>query len=244
MKRYMRMFVILATLLILIILTISPGLAAADWSAPTANLALYEERYADAVSEYKRIRYGTENDTVQRIKQQLNELGFFDNRINTSYFRTLEIATRVFCQQMRIGVDGRDITPLMQAMLADPTTQRAVSPGINIYTYSSTRDETKFLTFTYAQLQRPNTLQGASVGFTGTVKYVSNEGSIQYMAMTMEDRPDRIVYIVYLPLPRTTRFQVGDTVAVFGVTQGLQSLPYDGMRDEQLVVQAERVGYQ
>lgn len=233
-----------ATLAIMMAITLVPLAALADWSAPEANLAALEEQYAQAIPDYKRIRYGAESDDVQRVKQQLRDLGFFDNRINTSYFRTLEIAARVFCQQARIGGDGREITPLMQAMLADPSAQRAVSPGINIYTYSSTRDETKFLTFTFAQLQRPNTRIDASVGIRGRVVGVSNEGSIQYMSMMMEDRADRIVYIVYQPLPRTTRFQAGDAVAVFGVTQGMQSLPYDGMREEQLLIQADRVGYQ
>ncbi|MDR2657108.1 MAG: hypothetical protein LBB86_04705 [Oscillospiraceae bacterium] len=239
MKKLAAIIVIVAAVVI-----VPPGITAADWSAPTANLAAYEAQYADVMTDYKRIRYGTESETVQRVKQQLRDLGFFDNRINTSYFRTLEIATRVFCQQMRIGGDGREITPLMQAMLADPSTQRAVSPGINIYTYSSTHDETKFLTYTYAQLQRPNTQRDASVGFTGTITYVSNEGSIQYMAMTMEGRSDWIIYLVYQPLPRTTRFQAGDAVAVFGVTQGSQSMPYDGMAEERLTVQADRIGYQ
>ncbi|GHU78320.1 hypothetical protein AGMMS49992_28720 [Clostridia bacterium] len=235
-----RIIIILALLLSLLM----PTLAAADWSASDANLALYEERYSSTVTDFKRIRYGAESNAVQTVKQQLHELGFFENRINTSFFRTLEIAARVFCQQMRIGTDGREVTPLMQAMLADSASlERAVSPAINIYTYSSTRDETKYLPFTYAQLQRTNVQKQSHVGLTGTVTHVANEGSVQYMAVVMEDRADRVIYLVYQPLPRTTRFQAGDSVSVFGVTQGMQSLPYEGMLEEQLVVQADRVGY-
>ncbi|MDR1598703.1 MAG: hypothetical protein LBS11_02340 [Oscillospiraceae bacterium] len=244
MNKFTKMALAIATIAMIAAALIPPRAVLADWSAPTANLAAYEELYAREIQDYKRVRYGMESADVQRIKQQLRDLGFFDNRINTSYFRTLEIAARVFCQQTRIGGDGREITPLMQAMLADPAAQRAVSPGINIYTYSSTRDETKFLAFTYAQLQRPNTQREASVGVKGKVAGVNNEGSVQYISMVMEDRADRIIYIVYQPLPRTTRFQAGDAVAVFGVTQGPQSLPYDGMREERLVIQADRVGYQ
>jgi len=229
---------------VLIIILVFTGSVAADWSSPTDNKEYYTQKYGKAAQSYARIRYGAKSDAVQRIKEQLNSLGYFDSRIDQNYGRTLEKASRVFCQQLRISGGGEEISALMQAMLSDPQNiPRAISPGINIYNYSRDGDQTAYTPYTFARLSRTNVRSQAQVGFQGQITSLTNEGSIQYIALRMEDNADRIVYIIYQPLPRTTRFQQGDRVAVFGVTQGIQSFSYASMRTQRLTVKADRVGY-
>lgn len=228
-------------------LWLAAGVAVPAWAwgrSETDNLAKYEAIYGEAAKEYKRIRYGATNAQVEKVKQALTDLGFFTNRVNQSYYRTLEIAVRVFCQQLHLGGDGQTITPLVQAMLADPAgLPRAVSPAIDVYRYSESKEETQYVAYTYARLTRNNTLNQVPVAFIGTVAQAVEQGEAQVLAVQMENDADKRVYVRYEPLPRTTRFQAGDKVTVFGVTQGLQTLPYQGMGAECLLVQADRVGY-
>ncbi|MDR1569952.1 MAG: hypothetical protein LBS72_05635 [Oscillospiraceae bacterium] len=231
-------------LICLILVSIGGSAARADWSAADENLTRYAEKYSEAAENYTKLRYGANNETIQRIKQQLHDLGYFDNRIDQNYGRTLEKASRVFCQQLRIGGGGEEISALMQAMLSDPQNMPyAISPGINIYNYSRYGDQSAYTPYTFAQLSRSNVRTQTQVGFTGRIGAVFNEGSVQYISLRMEDNADYTVYVVYQPLPRTTRFQVGDRVAVFGETQGTQSLAYEQMGSERLLVRADRVGY-
>jgi len=226
-------------------LALCPVLPALAWGASeTAHLAQYEAAYGEAASAYRRIRYGAENAQVQKVKQALEDLGYFANRVNQSYYRTLEIAVRVFCQQLQIGGDGREITPLVQAMLADPAgLPRAISPAIDVYVYSEEKEEAQYVAYTYARLMRGNTLNQVRVTFIGVVGQVVHQGEAQVLALRMENDAEKQVYVRYEPLPRTTRFQVGDKVTVFGTTQGLQALPNVGMDAERLLVSADRVGY-
>lgn len=235
----------IVVILVCVVCIAVPVIADADWSAADENLEFYTQKYGSiAAANYKRISYGAKNDTIQKIKEQLQALGFFDNRVDQNFGRTLEKASRVFCQQMRIGGGGMEITALMQAMLTDSRSMpQAISPGINIYSYSLYGDQSAYTPYTYARLTRSNVRSQAQVGFAGRVDAVENVGSVQYIMLRMEDNKDNIIYIVYQPLPRTTRFQAGDRVAVFGVTQGLQSFSYTGMTKERLVVKADRIGY-
>lgn len=226
-------------------LAFGAALSAFAWgTSETENLAKYEAAYGEAASAYKRIRYGATSDQVEKAKQALEDLGYFANKVNQSYYRTLEIAVRVFCQQLHLGGDGREITPLVQAMLADPAgLPRAVSSAIDVYLYSEEQEEAQYVTFSYAQLMRNNTQNQTQVTFTGVVEQTVNQGEEQILMLQMENDSEKRVYVRYVPLPRTTRFQVGDKVAVFGMTQGLQALPYQDMDAECLLVQADRVGY-
>jgi len=220
------------------------GTACAAWSAEDANLAHYESIYGQATAKYQRIKYGANGNNIQAIKEQLASLGFFANRINQSYFRTLEIASRVFCQQMRIGGDGSEISPLMQAMLADAANlPRAICPGIDIYGYSRDTNTTQYVPYTYAYLIRANTRQDVKVGFVGHVDAVYEMQGTQVLSLRLDADVEKQVYVTYTPLPRTTRFQAGDDVSVFGVTQGLQVFSYPGMEAEKLTIRADQVGY-
>jgi len=184
---------------------------------------------------------------VLRVKEALHELGYFENRMNPTYYRTLEVAARVFAQQMKLGgesKDGAEISPLMQAMLADwQNLPRAVCPNINIYLYSSTGDELQYLPFEWSRLQRSDTREGRSVGLQGVVGQVQDTGSLQLFVLWVGGDAARPVYVTYQPLPRTTRFQAGDKVAVFGVTQGFQAFEALGLDGEAVAVKADRVGY-
>ena len=213
-------------------------------TSETENLARYEAEYGEAAEGYKRIRYGATSAQVEEIKQALADLGYFANRVNQSYYRTLEIAVRVFCRQLHIGGDGQTITPLVQAMLDDPAgLPRAVSPAIDVYLYSEEKEEAQYVAYTYARLTRNNTLNQVAVTFCGVIEQAMNQGSAQVLTLQMESDAEKRVYVQYEPLPRTTRFQAGDKVTVFGVTQGLQAMPYPGMDAERLLVRADRVGY-
>lgn len=219
--------------------------SAAAWGiSPDANLASYEASYGAEAANYKRIVYGASSADVQRLKAALTELGFFTNQVNRNYYRTLEIAARVFCQQLHLGGDGRVITPLMQAMLADvPNMPQAIAPAVDIYQYSEEKDGSQYTAYTYARLMRNNTIEQVRVGFTGTVQQIASQGEAQALVLQMENDAEKLVYVLHQPLPRTTRFQVGDKVTVLGMTQGLQSLSHSGMSAQRLLVQADRVGY-
>lgn len=229
--------------LLLAVCLLPIGAALADWSAPDANLSYYEGLYGEASESYRRIRYGNEGETVAEIKQKLMDLGYFANKIGNTYHRTLETAIRVFAGQLRLGGDGQEVTPLMQAMLADSANlPQAISPAIDVSAYSW-EENTTFTAYTYARVTRTSVQQDTSVGFSGRITTVVDGGDTFHYVVEMESDPEKVVYVSYQPLPRTTRFQLGDEVTVFGVTQGLQTLTFTGMTAEQLLVKADRIGY-
>ncbi|MDR2505209.1 MAG: hypothetical protein LBD16_03790 [Oscillospiraceae bacterium] len=235
--------IIYILLALAIIVSLFANAALADWSSPSANQALYEAQYAEQIDSFTRLRYGSESAVVKRVKQQLSDLGFFTGRIDENYGKTLVKASAVFCQQMRITGGGNEISQLVQAMLADPSSMpRAISPGINIYEYSRSGDQSAYAPYNYAQMTTKNKQAQANVGFSGSVVNIVNVGSVQYMILKMLT-DEQIVYVTYQPLPRTTRFQVGDTVAVLGETNGFGSLEPEGFAQERLCVTAVRVGY-
>lgn len=218
--------------------------ASAEWTAPDANLALYQERYGEASEGYKRIRYGAEGDNIAAIKEALSELGFFPYRISNNYYRTLEAAVRIFAGQLRIGGDGSEITPLMQAMLADSANlPRAVSPLIDVYEYSWEPNANTYTPYTYARVTRSSVVQGVKVGLSGKVVAIHGTGGTYTYAIEMENDPEKTVYATYQPLPRTTVFQPGDEVTLFGTTQGEQSFAYAGMAGSAVTIAADRIGY-
>lgn len=231
-----------ALLLALLLLLQAPALA--DWTAPDANLAHYQETYGEASELYTRIRYNAQGSEVADIKQKLTELGFFAQRITENYYRTLETAVRVFATQLRIGGDGSEVTPLMQAMLADAASMpRAISPAIDHFTYGWEANSTSYAAYTYQQLTRSSVSPGTKVGFQGSITAAQNDGGVWHYTIAMENNPERTLHVTYQPLPRTTVFQTGDAVAVFGVAQGAQSAPIEGMETPALTVAADRVGY-
>lgn len=218
--------------------------ALGDYTAADANLTMYEERYGEASAAYRRIAYQDEGSRVADAQEKLASLGFYANTVNGRYGIMMETAVRVFCQQLRIGGDGREITPLMLAMLADTGNMpKALSPAINIFDYSYEQDSTQYVAYAYDRLTRASVAAGTKVSFSGQVTAVVSEGDRQTLRLQMEDSAEKIVYLTYEPLPRTTRFQAGDQVTVFGATQGTRALAYDGMETEQLVVAADRIGY-
>lgn len=220
------------------------GAAAADWTAPDANLIPYAEKYAEAASEYRRLEYGATGSRIVEIKNALNALGYFPFRASEAYSRSLEVAMRLFYQQMRLGGDGRIITPLAQAMLlGGDTMPKAIAPAIDLSVYSWEPNGSAFTPYTYARVTRTSVREDVQVGFSGTLVAVAKSGGTYFYAVQMEDRAERIVYVSYTPLPRTTQFQTGDAVTVFGVTQGLATPGFDGMQTEALLVRADQVGY-
>lgn len=226
-------------------LAVTSGWAAlADWSSSTARLADYTAVYGDAAESYKAIRYGAESAQVAAVKTSLSSLGYFPFAISNNYNRSLERAARLFATQMRIGGDGREITPLMQAMLADAANlPPAISPVINTTPYTSDPDSGGYVPYTYARVSRTNVREDTHIGFDGTITAWTREGDTCRYAVQMENDPQKVLYVTYRPLPRTTVFQPGDRVSVLGVTQGLASYPYPGMTNEALTVAADRVGY-
>lgn len=220
------------------------SVAVADWTAPDANLSQYEEQYGQAAESYRRIRYNDSSEQVAAIKQTLAGLGYFPYRVSNNYYRTLQTAIRVFAGQMRIGGDGSEITPLMQAMLANPSAlPQAISPVIDVYEYGWEPNSSTYTAYTYARVTRTSVQQSTKVGFEGRIQSAQQSGGIWYYTVIMENDPEKMIYVSYSPLPRTTVFQAGDSIAVFGVTQGMQSLPYTGMSASLLLVAADRVGY-
>ncbi len=220
------------------------GAALADFTSPTANLTQYQAQYGEASAAYKTIKYGESGARITALKEALSGLGYFANRASENYYKTLEIAIRVFCQQMRIGGDGQSITPLAQAMLADAANMpRALSPALDIFAYSWEPNGTDYTPYTYARVTRTGVRTDTKVGFTGKIVITAANGATQYCLVQMEDDPAKIVYVSYQPLPHTTVFQAGDSIAVFGVTQGQQALSYSGMQAIALLVKADRVGY-
>lgn len=218
--------------------------ALADWSAPTAQLDAYTAAYGDAAEGYKVIRYGAESAQVATVKAALATLGYFPFSTSNNYNRSLERAARLFATQMRIGGDGREITPLMQAMLADAANlPPAISPVVNTANYTSDSESGGYIPYTYARITRTSVQQDVSVGFDGTISAWILIGNTHYYAVQMDNDPQKVLYVAYQPLPRTTVFQPGDSVSVLGVTQGLQSYPYPGMADAALTVAADRIGY-
>ncbi len=232
----------IVALLLGLLLIACPALA--DWSSPTENLAGFDAQYAEQLEQYKQIKYGEKGAKVTQIKETLSELGYYANIVSDNYYRTLEVAVRVFARQMKIGDSGQLITPLMQAMLADKAAMpRVIVPGINVFTYSYNPNGNDYTAYTFSQLTRANAQQDAKVGFSGVLLSATKVGAAQYCAVQLENDAKRIVYVAYEPLPRTTVFQPGDTVAVFGVTQGEQTFTYDGMTEAAPFIRADRVGY-
>ncbi len=230
--------------ILLLLLVALPLAAIADVTPEDANLVRYESLYSAQSEAYKLIRYGAEGERIVAVKEALALLGYFPYRVSDNYHRTLEIALRVFGQQMRIGGDGRVITPLVQAMLADARNlPKAVSPAIDVFPYSWEPNGTSYTAYSYARVNRTGVLTDTKVGFSGRIASAAKDGGTWYYAVEMEGDPAKVVYVSYQPLPRTTVFQPGDSVAVFGVTQGQQSLPYAGMQAGALLVNADRVGY-
>lgn len=230
--------------LLLAILMLTTITAHADWTTPEANLAHYQELYGEASEGYTRIRYNAQGPEVADIKQKLTELGFFAQRVTENYYRTLETSVRVFATQLRIGGDGSEVTPLMQAMLADTANMpHAISPAIDHFTYGWEANSTSYTAYTYQQLTRSSVTQGTRVGFQGKITAAKSSGGVWHYAITMENTPERVLYVTYQPLPRTTVFQSGDTVTVFGVTDGDQASPIEGMETPALTVAADRIGY-
>lgn len=207
--------------------------------------AEYEERYAQISAEYGRIRYGDTNEDIIPIKERLKELGYYAYNVNDRFHRTLEIALRVFCQQMGLEGDGRELTPLLQAILRnEPDLPAAISPQIDTSLYSYEPDGMTYTPYTYARLMRESVREQASVGFEGQIVQVAGGVDEPYLyAVQMEEDPEQIVYVSYQPLPRTTAFQAGDRVAVFGVTQGLTAVAQMGTETQRLSVAADRVGF-
>lgn len=223
---------------------LTAGAAGADWTSPTANATAYEAQYAEAAEAYKSIRYGAESARVAAVKEALATLGYFPYQPNNNYNRTLQRALRLFVTQMRIGGDGEEITPLMQAMLEDADSlPRAISPAISLSEYTSDTDASGYTPYTFTRLSRSGVQQSTKVGFQGRIVGWAVSANVYHYVVEMDDNPERHVYVRYEPLPRTTVYQPGDLVAVFGVTQGEQSLPHDGMDTPALLVHADRVGY-
>lgn len=229
---------------VFIAIAVFSGVALADWTPPNANLTYYQSAYGEASEEYTRIRYGASGPQITAIKEALAGLGFFPYRITENYYRTLESAVRVFAGQLRIGGDGSEITPLMQAMLADAANMpRAVSPAIDHFAYGWEPSNSSYTPYTFSRLSRSGVAQNTRVGFQGTIQaYHLDAGTYTY-AVAVDGNAESIVYVQYEPLPRTTVYQVGDSVAVFGTTDGTRALSYDGMDAEALVVSAAQVGY-
>lgn len=231
-----------AALLAIMILTTATALA--DWTAPDANLARYQDLYGEASEDYTRIRYNAQGPEVADIKQKLTELGFFAQRITENYYRTLETSVRVFATQLRIGGDGSEVTPLMQAMLADSTNMpQAISPAIDHFTYGWEANSASYAAYTYQQITRSSVTPGTKVGFQGKITAAESSGGVWHYTLSMENTPEKVLYVIYQPLPRTTVFQPGDTVAVFGVTEGAQSSTLASMDTPALTVTADRIGY-
>lgn len=229
---------------ILMLLLLTPVIALAGWTSDTEHLSYYEDIYGEASEQYKTIKYGASGQNIVAIKETLASLGFFPYRASENYYRTLQAAIQAFCQQLRIGGDGQEITPLMQAILADSKNlPKAISPAIDIYAYSWESDSTQYISYTYARIMRSSVRTDTKVGFSGKLVSVVESGGVQHCVVEMENDPEKRVYVTYQPLARTTVFQPGDEIAVFGVTQNLQTLSYEGMDEEHLMVAADRVGY-
>lgn len=218
----------------------------ADWSGAQDNLPKYESLYGADAEGYKAIRYNAQSSQVSKIKEALAQLGFFPYKVSDNYYRSLESSIRVFAGQMRIGGDGSEITPLMQAMLADGANlPKAISPVIDVSEYSWEPDtsSTTFTPYTYQRLNRTSVQSGTKVGFQGRIVASVYSGAVCYYAVQLGSDVENRVYVTYEPLPQTTVFQTGDEVAVFGTTAGSQSLGYEGMQDSALNIRADRVGY-
>lgn len=221
--------------------------AVADWSGAQDNLSKYEALYGGDAEGYKAIRYNAQSSQVSKVKEALAQLGFFPYKISDNYYRSLEASIRVFAGQMRIGGDGSEITPLMQAMLADSANlPKAISPVIDVSEYSWEPDSssTSFTPYSYQRLNRTSVQNGTKVGFQGRIVASVYSGAVCYYAVQLDSSDaDSRVYVTYEPLPQTTVFQTGDQVAVFGTTAGSQGLGYEGMQEAALNVRADRVGY-
>lgn len=229
---------------LLAILLLAATCASADWTAPDANLAHYQSLYGEASEGYARVRYNAKGPEVTDLKEKLTALGFFAQRITENYYRTMETAVRVFATQLRIGGDGSEVTPLMQAMLADPANMpQAVSPAIDHFTYGWEANSAGYIAYTYQQVTRSSVADGTRVGFQGKITAAENSDGAWHYVVEMENNPERVLYVDYRPLPRTTVFQPGDAVAVFGVTQGTQAAPVAGIEGSALLIAADRVGY-
>lgn len=232
------------TILAILLLGLAAAPALADWTPPEANLAHYRAEYGDAAENYRTIRYNASGQEITEIKEALTGLGFFAQRVTDKYLRTLETAVRVFAGQLRIGGNGSEITPLMQAMLKDAENMpRAISPAIDHFQYGWEQSTSSYAPYTYQRLTRSSVLTNTQVGFTGRIDRAVRTGGDFAYSIVMEGDPDQVVYVTYAPLPRTTMFQSGDVVAVFGVTQGEGSLPHTGMETPLLTIAADRIGY-
>lgn len=230
---------LLALILALVMLCAS---SLADFSELGEMNDYYIEKYTEAAKKYGRLRYGMVDKAVKVVKQQLKDLGYYNNRIDENYGKTLIKASRTFCQQLRIDGGGEGISPLFQAILADKdNVPYAISPAINIYTYSRYGDETVYTPFTFQQVSKAKA--GVSVGINGTIVSVVNQNTKQYYVVRMAGGDSNLVYVEYEPAPRTTRFQAGVRVAVFGKVNGGGSYEYDGMGDTRVVIVGDRVGY-
>lgn len=229
---------------LLLALLLLSGQALADWTAEDANVERYTQQYGAASEQYKRIRFNAEGERIVEIKEALASLGYFPYRISDNYYRTLEVAVRVFAGQMRIGGDGSEITPLMQAMLADSAAMpKAVSPLIDVSAYAWESSGNHNTWYTYARLTRSSVLTDTQVGFVGTVALCAVDGGQYRYVIVMEKDTEKAIYVTYQPLPRTTVFQEGDSVIVFGTTRGEDSFAQAGMSKTALHVQADRIGY-
>jgi hypothetical protein len=229
---------------LLVALLLLSSAALADWTAPDANLAQYTDVYAEVVEGYRLIKYGATGTHIATLKESLATLGYFPYRASENYYRTLETAIRLFTQQMRLGGDGQTITPLMQAMIADAShLPKALCPVLDLSSYSWQEEDTGFTAYTYARLTRTSVLEDTQVGFFGKITVAEKSGETYYYTIALEDDAQKHVYVAYQPLPRTTVYQAGDAVAVFGTTQGEQALPYPGMDTAALYIKADRIGY-
>lgn len=231
-------------LLLAAALALSATAAIADWTEADANLAYYERLYGEASEAYKTLKYGNESDAIGQIKETLSLLGYFPGRMSNTYYRSLETAVRVLATQLRIGGDGREITPLLQAIIADTANlPRALVQAIDVTAYSWEESKSAYTAYTFARLSRSGVRTDTNVGFAGEILLSVFDAKGYHYAVQMEDDPEKIVYVTYNPPARTTVFQPGDRVSVFGVTKGEQSLTHDGMEKPALLVSADRIGY-
>lgn len=228
------------TAALLLCLLVASALAS-GWAQPGANQALYEEKYAEAKADLRAIPRGAANKQVRRFIDALTSLGYYVNRKDIDYGKTLEEAKRVFCLQMGVRDTPDVISPLVQAMLLDAGNMpRAHIQMLDVYDYSYDSTRALFTPYTYGQLSGAKI--NKKVCFVGAVAGVSRGDAMHYM-LRMDGDDTRVVFVRHNRAALTTIFQPGDTVAVLGVYDGVKADARFPANGERPVVLADMIGF-
>lgn len=189
----------------------------------TENVDYYTEKYGDDFSLYRDWTSGAKDSRITKAGERLKELGYYNiaKVTNDSITNTMALSISLFCQQMGIGGEGKELSKLTQAVLFSGDAQPALFPPPYEKNYSY-EQEGKLTVFTLRNLQRLKA--GDRCSLRGTVaEIVKVDERNVTLRIELEGTTDA-VRVNYRYPERSSRFMVGDKVLAFGTmadpTQG------------------------